>query len=57
MMRAVWKAPVSALIRKLMRPLLIHSSSKALLDLPRRVVHIEYAERFDLGDGARLAIA
>ena len=40
-----------------MRPLLIHSSSKARLDLPRRVLHIEYADRLDLGHGARLAIA
>lgn len=40
-----------------MRPLLIHSSSKARLDLPRRVLHIEYADRLDLGQGALLAIA
>ena len=40
-----------------MRPLLIHSSSKALSDAPRRVLHIEYAASLDLGRGARLAIA
>jgi ectoine hydroxylase-related dioxygenase (phytanoyl-CoA dioxygenase family) len=40
-----------------MRPLLIHASSKARLDQPRRVIHIEYADRLDLGPGLRLAIA
>ena len=40
-----------------MRPLLIHSSARARLDLPRRVLHIEYADSLDLGGGARLAVA
>jgi ectoine hydroxylase-related dioxygenase (phytanoyl-CoA dioxygenase family) len=40
-----------------MRPLLIHSSSKARAGEPRRVLHIEYAESLDLGPGLRLAIA
>jgi ectoine hydroxylase-related dioxygenase (phytanoyl-CoA dioxygenase family) len=40
-----------------MRPLLIHASSKARLDQPRRVIHIEYADRLDLGSGVRLAVA
>ena len=40
-----------------MRPLLIHSSSKALVDAPRRVIHIEYADTLDLGPGLRLAVA
>ncbi len=40
-----------------MRPLLIHSSSKAQIDAPRRVLHIEYAASLDLSRGARLAIA
>jgi hypothetical protein len=40
-----------------MRPLLIHSSSKALNDKPRRVLHIEYAESLDLATGIRLAVA
>jgi ectoine hydroxylase-related dioxygenase (phytanoyl-CoA dioxygenase family) len=40
-----------------MRPLLIHSSSKALGPEPRRVLHIEYADALDLGPGLRLAIA
>jgi ectoine hydroxylase-related dioxygenase (phytanoyl-CoA dioxygenase family) len=40
-----------------MRPLLIHASSKARIDLPRRVLHIEYTNSLDLGDGIRLAIA
>jgi hypothetical protein len=40
-----------------MRPLLVHSSSKARGDGPRRVLHIEYADALDLGPGLRLAIA
>ncbi len=40
-----------------MRPLLIHSSSKAKIDAPRRVIHIEYATCLDFGEGIRLAIA
>jgi ectoine hydroxylase-related dioxygenase (phytanoyl-CoA dioxygenase family) len=40
-----------------MRPLLVHSSSKARGDEPRRVLHIEYAESLDLEPGLRLAIA
>jgi ectoine hydroxylase-related dioxygenase (phytanoyl-CoA dioxygenase family) len=40
-----------------MRPLLVHSSSKVLSDAPRRVLHIEYADALELGQGIRLAIA
>lgn len=40
-----------------MRPLLIHASSKARSMNPRRVIHIEYAETLDIGDGFELAIA
>lgn len=40
-----------------MRPLLIHSSSKAINDEPRRVIHIEYADRIELEAGIRLATA
>ena len=40
-----------------MRPLLIHSSSKSKGSLPRRVLHIEYADSLDLGHTIRLAIA
>jgi hypothetical protein len=40
-----------------MRPLLIHASSKARVDEPRRVLHIEYADSLDLGNGIRLAMA
>jgi ectoine hydroxylase-related dioxygenase (phytanoyl-CoA dioxygenase family) len=39
-----------------MRPLLIHSSSKATSAEPRRVLHIEYADSLDLEPGIRLAI-
>jgi hypothetical protein len=34
-----------------MRPLIVHSSSKAEGDLPRRVLHIEYSRSLDLGNG------
>lgn len=40
-----------------MRPLLIHSSSKAKTPEARRVLHLEYAASLDLGAGIRLAIA
>jgi len=40
-----------------MRPLLIHSSSKARVDVPRRVLHIEYADSLDLNADIRLAVA
>jgi ectoine hydroxylase-related dioxygenase (phytanoyl-CoA dioxygenase family) len=40
-----------------MRPLVIHASSKVLSDAPRRVLHIEYADSLGLADGIRLALA
>jgi ectoine hydroxylase-related dioxygenase (phytanoyl-CoA dioxygenase family) len=40
-----------------MRPLLVHSSSKARSGEPRRVLHLEYAEALELKPGLRLAIA
>lgn len=40
-----------------MSPLLVHASSKAQSDQPRRVLHIEYAESLDIAPGIRLAIA
>jgi ectoine hydroxylase-related dioxygenase (phytanoyl-CoA dioxygenase family) len=40
-----------------MRPLLVHASSKAETDRRRRVLHIEYADSLQLGDGLELAIA
>jgi ectoine hydroxylase-related dioxygenase (phytanoyl-CoA dioxygenase family) len=39
-----------------MRPLLIHASSKAISDAPRRVLHIEYVDSLDMAPGVRLAI-
>lgn len=39
-----------------MRPLLIHSSSKAQGAEPRRVLHIEYADSLDFGDGIQLNV-
>jgi ectoine hydroxylase-related dioxygenase (phytanoyl-CoA dioxygenase family) len=39
------------------RPLLLHSSTKARCDEPRRVIHIEYAHSLDFGTGLRLCVA
>jgi ectoine hydroxylase-related dioxygenase (phytanoyl-CoA dioxygenase family) len=38
------------------RPLIVHASSKAENDLPRRVLHNEYARSLELGDGQKLQI-
>ena len=38
-----------------MRPLTVHASSKSQTDLPRRVLHIEYASDLQLGPGIDLA--
>jgi ectoine hydroxylase-related dioxygenase (phytanoyl-CoA dioxygenase family) len=40
-----------------MRPLLVHSSSKSVGSAPRRVLHIEYGSSLKVGDGLKLAIA
>jgi ectoine hydroxylase-related dioxygenase (phytanoyl-CoA dioxygenase family) len=40
-----------------MRPLILHASSKASSDRPRRVLHIEYAASLDLQSGLRIGIA
>jgi ectoine hydroxylase-related dioxygenase (phytanoyl-CoA dioxygenase family) len=40
-----------------MRPLIIHASSKSQADIPRRVLHIEYAASASPADGLQLAIA
>ena len=40
-----------------MRPLLLHSSSKATDNQRRRVLHIEYTNRFDFGGGLHLCVA
>ena len=41
----------------MMSPLIIHSSSKARIGVPRRVLHIEYADSQSLGEGIELAVA
>jgi hypothetical protein len=55
------RAPVDCLVAAggviAMRPLAIHASSKAESREPRRVLHIEYADSLDMGDGLRLAPA
>lgn len=40
-----------------MRPLLVHASSKSRSSAPRRVLHIEYADRSAFDNGLRLAVA
>lgn len=40
-----------------MRPLLVHASSKSISDMPRRVVHIEYARSFQQEGGLALDLA
>jgi len=40
-----------------MRPLIIHASSKSRSDVPRCVLHIEYAESREIAEGLELAIA
>jgi hypothetical protein len=40
-----------------MRPLLVHASSKAETEHPRRVLHIEYTDSLGMGNGLELAIA
>ena len=39
-----------------MRPLMVHASSKAMSNRPRRVLHIEYAASLDVAPGLRLAV-
>jgi len=59
--RARRSRPEEAIVGKggvlVMRPLLIHASSKAQSPQPRRVLHVEYAASWDLGPGIRLAKA
>jgi len=40
-----------------MRPLIVHASSKSLVENPRRVLHLEYAASPIIADGFELAIA
>jgi ectoine hydroxylase-related dioxygenase (phytanoyl-CoA dioxygenase family) len=53
--------PVTCLVEQggviVMRPLIIHASSKSQSDKPRRVLHIEYATRDAVTAPLRLAIA
>jgi ectoine hydroxylase-related dioxygenase (phytanoyl-CoA dioxygenase family) len=53
--------PVECLVGKggvvAMRPLIIHASSKSRSGLPRRVLHIEYAESQEIAEGFELSVA
>lgn len=40
-----------------MRPLIVHASSKSRSEMPRRVLHIEYAASVTIDDGLELAVA
>jgi hypothetical protein len=40
-----------------MRPLIVHASSKSRSAMQRRVLHIEYAASRSIADGLELAIA
>jgi ectoine hydroxylase-related dioxygenase (phytanoyl-CoA dioxygenase family) len=54
-------SPVDCLVSRggiiAMRPLLLHASSKAITDRPRRVLHIEYADSLDMPDGFEITLA
>lgn len=39
-----------------MHPLIVHASSKAITDAPRRVLHIEYADSLQLAPNIELAV-
>jgi acetate kinase len=53
-------APVDCLVATggvvAMRPLIVHASSKSLIETPRRVLHIEYAAHMVMADSLKLAI-
>jgi len=55
------QSPVACIVPRggvlAMRPLLIHSSQKAVSPAPRRVLHLEYAASLELAHGIRLAVA
>jgi hypothetical protein len=57
---AIELLPVDCLVPRggvlAMRPLLIHSSSKSQVEIPRRVLHIEYAASGITEDGLELAV-
>jgi ectoine hydroxylase-related dioxygenase (phytanoyl-CoA dioxygenase family) len=59
-MKAEQTPAVDCLVRRggvlAMRPLIVHASSKSSSELPRRVLHIEYARSPFIGDGMELAI-
>jgi ectoine hydroxylase-related dioxygenase (phytanoyl-CoA dioxygenase family) len=40
-----------------MRPLIVHASSQSLIEMPRRVLHVEYAARMAVADFLELASA
>lgn len=41
----------------IIKPLIIHASSKSRSNTPRRILHIEYAPQAGIGTGIYLAIA
>jgi ectoine hydroxylase-related dioxygenase (phytanoyl-CoA dioxygenase family) len=53
--------PVDCLVQQggvlVMKPLIVHASSKSQLEMPRRVLHIEYSETTVVGTSLELAPA
>lgn len=39
-----------------LRPLTVHASSKATSSRPRRVLHVEYVDSLDMGDGLQVTV-
>ena len=54
-------SPASCLVGRggvvMMRPLIVHASSRSVSGRPRRVLHVEYARSLSLTSGLALAIA
>jgi hypothetical protein len=40
-----------------MRPLIVHASSKVIAEAPRRVLHIEYAPSLDIDGAMKMRLA
>jgi ectoine hydroxylase-related dioxygenase (phytanoyl-CoA dioxygenase family) len=55
------RPPIECIVGKggviAMSPLILHASSKCIIDEPRRVLHIEYAPSLDLSQSIRLAVS
>jgi hypothetical protein len=52
--RAIARAPKGGVVA--IRPLIVHASSKSHAEMPRRVVHIEYAASRSIAEPLELAL-